>query len=422
MQGKVRIAAVCCLIIFILFSGSMLQQSLPTSDNHSDTFNSPFPRHIYSVPSGGMTVQLTASVALSESQFDVLQHLTTQFEEEYPQIQIQLEQTAYPMSLEALIHQLQLGTASDVILVPNDWVNDLAAMGLLTHIPSELSMHSEREHFSAVISQLRWNGYTWGVPKDVEPYALAYNEPIMQQFGISPENLQRMDGLIQYIQSLAAGNAVGDGHVISLQVEDSKAILNFLMPYYVLWQKEQQSAEMQLESLIQASHEGEDAAASFRVEAGDVKEWLEEGQFALTVIPASQVRLLQSTSFQSSPLPAAEQGGSSGIVSGHSFVVTAGSEAKEEALLWLNQVTSVQAQLEFYDAGGAFPTLKSAYEQADWKDALEPIRDELERGQSLPGKPGTAQKMTDFSVMWSKFAEGEISANALFGAIESIIN
>lgn len=119
---------------------------------------------------------LRAAVSMKEEEFAVLQKLTSQYMEGHPGVSIKLENIPSRDAFVKLKKQSQLGEAPDIMLLDNAWVNELAALGFLLPVDEYFTTEQQAQMIPLLMNQMKWNGYIWGIPKDVDPYILAWNK------------------------------------------------------------------------------------------------------------------------------------------------------------------------------------------------------------------------------------------------------
>ncbi|MNJ42432.1 hypothetical protein D3C77_374030 [compost metagenome] len=67
----------------------------------------------------------------------------------------------------------------------NEWVRQFASLGFLLPTDRYFSGSLNGELLSNVLAQNEWNGFTWGVPLDVDPYVIVYNVNALKRLGFT---------------------------------------------------------------------------------------------------------------------------------------------------------------------------------------------------------------------------------------------
>lgn len=141
-----------------------------------------------------------APVTLRYALWDPLQQpayaaCAEQFMARYPYITIAIEQTDWPEYWENLDQQLVDGTAPDVFVNHTTRLSDMAAAGYLTDIQPLVQRDGLVD--SIFIGRLPrlWirAGVRYGLPKDWDTIALVYNKALLDQSGVSLEELNTLD-------------------------------------------------------------------------------------------------------------------------------------------------------------------------------------------------------------------------------------
>ncbi|HEY0827936.1 MAG TPA: extracellular solute-binding protein, partial [Bacilli bacterium] len=120
---------------------------------------------------------LKVALSMEPGEFSLLQSLTYEFESTHPEIDVELENLPKSGIYRIYKRNAQLGNATDIMLLDNIWINEFAALGYLSHrIDEFFSSELQSQQIEDVMSQVKWNGYIWGVPKDVDPYVMVWNK------------------------------------------------------------------------------------------------------------------------------------------------------------------------------------------------------------------------------------------------------
>lgn len=127
-------------------------------------------------------IHLTATVHLSQMQFEALKERNDRFSKEHPYIQVQLENIDVKQAYTILKEHAKAGLSSDIMLLDYIWTNEFAASGYLSH---ELDSYIPMK-VSAASPYTVWNGYSWAVPSYYDPYVMVMNNPVFQDYGSYP--------------------------------------------------------------------------------------------------------------------------------------------------------------------------------------------------------------------------------------------
>lgn len=129
---------------------------------------------------GGNVIK--ASVAMEPKEFELFSRLSKQYSEQHEGVRIQLENVPVKEAYEKWKKAGQLGEAPDLMLLDNNWVQEFAALGFLQPVGDFFSSDQQNGRIGTLMNQVKWNGYIWGVPRDVDPYILAWNKKTAAQY------------------------------------------------------------------------------------------------------------------------------------------------------------------------------------------------------------------------------------------------
>jgi multiple sugar transport system substrate-binding protein len=117
---------------------------------------------------------LKVTVSMQPTEFAILQKQSLEYTTAHADIKVELNNItdAYTVLKKAN----QLGDAPDLMLLDNHWVNEFAALGFL-HPMDEFFTGDQQSHgIASLMNQVKWNGYLWAIPKDVDPYIIVWNK------------------------------------------------------------------------------------------------------------------------------------------------------------------------------------------------------------------------------------------------------
>ena len=140
------------------------------------------------------------------------------FEEENPDIDVEIEHVAYADYFDKLRTDVAGGSADDIFWVNNSYFGAYADNGNLLNIDETLGAEAKQAWEPKVVEQFTRDGALWGVPQLTDAgIALYYNRALLDQAGIAPEQLNTLtwspdsaqDTFLPVLQKLtrdAAGN------------------------------------------------------------------------------------------------------------------------------------------------------------------------------------------------------------------------
>lgn len=117
-------------------------------------------------------VELTVELAVRPEEFRAFEALNEAYMSAMPGVTVRLTRVEGEPH-EKWLKQAATGIAADLLLLDNDWVQRFASRGALQ--PVDLAELLDGRAANGPWSEsVRWNGYDWAVPKDVDPYVWAY--------------------------------------------------------------------------------------------------------------------------------------------------------------------------------------------------------------------------------------------------------
>lgn len=128
--------------------------------------------------------KITVTVQMGNSEFLALQQMNEVFMQNHD-YEVELINNEIEPTYDKLQTQLELSEASDVLLIDNEWVRQFASLGFLLPTDRYFSGSLNGELLSNVLAQNEWNGFTWGVPLDVDPYVIVYNIGALKRLGFT---------------------------------------------------------------------------------------------------------------------------------------------------------------------------------------------------------------------------------------------
>ncbi|MNW29427.1 Bacterial extracellular solute-binding protein [compost metagenome] len=369
---------------------------------------------------------IKVAVQLPDNEFVRLQHMTKQFMEDHP-VEVELMNMPANEDYHELMRQLELGESPDVLLLDNTWVRNFAVDGYLMPAENYYSGALAGEVLSASLVQNEWNGYVWGVPFDVDPYVWVYNRSRFNSMMGSefPVTKNEWANLIEkYTQS-------------SEPLPADFLAFDFTDPYAsmsLIWQlggqvKQNSSASpfeqnenidyavQQLDKLrshlINLNEESETS--------GGIWDKLNQGEIAAALVRYTEVSKNYS-SWMKIIFAGPDDVKEAMWVSGRSYVVSARSDNKEAAGLWITEMTTQIKQRQWIEMTDHLPVFKNMYYQASRNGLPDDIPVSLINGKksSIPVGAALPSQMKLFSELSNTFYNGGFSSNQFLSEIYNI--
>lgn len=300
------------------------------------------------------------SVSLPADQFRQLVGLNRNFMMKYPHIQVQLaneeaEDRAYGLWTE----QSQQGTASDIMLLDNGLVIPFAVEGFLKPADSIMTGDMLSDQMTGLLDPLRWNGYLWGVPKDVNPYVVVWNGDLLTKAGLK-------EPPTDWAAYQTAAAKVMEWNAETSIVNWSAGDLYQQLVWLGTFQTDQSDhinlrkiTEKQADQLkwLQAVERN---VSRISMEAtGELNEALLGNKLLAAILPwdvyeklSEKVRgkLVFDRNHILFPW-----------LNGRSYVISSKSKVEEEAMLWIREMTDINNQQQTYEQSKQLPARASLY-------------------------------------------------------------
>lgn len=126
--------------------------------------------------------ELTVEVAMGEREYRDLVAQNEEFMRDHPDILIELQRINPNQAYSAYKTSSQLEQAADIMLISNEWVIEFASSGYLLPADAAYAGKALAEQFDALAAPLKWNGYLWGVPRDMDPFVLVWNQDMLHEW------------------------------------------------------------------------------------------------------------------------------------------------------------------------------------------------------------------------------------------------
>ncbi|MBA9085212.1 ABC-type glycerol-3-phosphate transport system substrate-binding protein [Fontibacillus solani] len=369
---------------------------------------------------------IKVAVQLPDNEFVRLQHMTKQFMEDHP-VEVELMNMPANEDYHELMRQLELGESPDVLLLDNTWVRNFAVDGYLMPAENYYSGALAGEVLSASLAQNEWNGYVWGVPFDVDPYVWVYNRSrfnsmmgsefpvtknewanLIEKYTQSSEPLPADFLAFDFTDPYASMSLIWQlGGQVELNSSASPFEQNENIDYAV------QQLDKLRSHLINLNEESETS--------GGIWDKLNQGDIAAALVRYTEVSKNYSSWMKiifAGPDDAKEMM----WVSGRSYVVSARSDNKEAAGLWITEMTTQIKQRQWIEVTDHLPVFKNMYYQASRNGLPDDIPISLINGKksSIPVGAALPSQMKLFSELSNTFYNGGFSSNQFLSEIYNI--
>src|SRR5690606_23811358 len=123
-----------------------------------------------------MQEKLKIAVSMDTLEYLKLVALSLEFEAYNQNIKVELDPRDKAEAYDYYKRAAQMGDAPDIMLLDNAWVNEFAALGYVTQLDEVWTSNMNEVQIAPMVSQVKWNGLLWAVPKEVDPYVLVWHK------------------------------------------------------------------------------------------------------------------------------------------------------------------------------------------------------------------------------------------------------
>jgi ABC-type glycerol-3-phosphate transport system substrate-binding protein len=357
------------------------------------------------------TQPLTVNVSVGAVEFARLLEWNERFMEEHAGLKVDVQHVAPPDEYDWLSRQLKTGQAADIVLAANEWIGEWATNGLLLNVDEFFKGDEQARHFPQLIRQMSWNGYIWGVPKEVDPYILVWNESALREAGWSYPPRTR-ENLLELEQVFREQGRVG----LYVDVKDPYALAS----YWSVMQNESVPAwdELLNQESFAETQEGADEVEEKEKEKRATWSLLNEGRIAMMIAPYSDYSRFRTEHLHIMPVNGLDsfsvEPQASGWLKGKSFAIPAGSDKKSAALEWIRFMTQEAVQLELMASGSGLPANIDAYRSDVFRNLpqREALLQAIEQGAAFPLHPDLPLALRQHALDLDKLMNGEWTEEA----------
>ncbi|MEV5025045.1 extracellular solute-binding protein [Paenibacillus sp. LPE1-1-1.1] len=369
------------------------------------------------------------NVSLPDSQFKELQELNRNFMMKYPHIQAKItNEPSKDGAYDLWSLQSQQGEAADIILLDNGWVRPFAVRGFLKPADSVMTGDSLSDQLTGLLDPLKWNGYLWGIPKDLNPYTIVWSSPLLAEAGLK--------------EPPADWNAYQAAAFKIIELHPQASIVNWSvgdLQQQIVWLAAFQSEPSRMLNVLPVNAAQALQLAWFQeLESkisrinGDERERLDEAfqknQLLAAIIPWNEYEELKEAT-RNKLIVDRDQ-----IIypwlNGRSYVISSSSESEEEAMIWIQEMTDINNQQISYDRTGQLPARASLYAfngslqskqthipPAWWKKVLDTKKTDAQLANPDPLWP---EKWRQREHLWKTFSVNRFEIAAYLEALEAL--
>lgn len=373
--------------------------------------------------------EIHVNVSLPEDQYSVLLQANQRFMMKYPYIHVKLTneeelRTAYGLWKR----QSQQGIAADVMLLDNGFVKPFAVRGYLKAVDRLVTGDSTADQMAGLLEPLKWNGYLWGKPKDVSPYIVVWSRELLEKAGLQEPPAD----WAAYQQTAAALIGIDRGiHILNWSGGDYIQQIGWLARF-----------QPELSNLINLNPPSDSQSEQLlwlqsmeghisRLDTASAPEWTKafrEGKLLAAILPWD-VYMELGSAVQKGLIVDKEQVNFSWL-NGRSFVISSGTAAEEEAMLWIGEMTDIHHQRSTYERFGRLPVSASLYasgvgsmsEQSEAPPAwLKKVLEAKQPDDQLPlADPDWPDKWLQLEREWRQFSSDGLRLDAFVETLRNL--
>ncbi|CAH0119582.1 ABC transporter substrate-binding protein [Paenibacillus sp. CECT 9249] len=339
--------------------------------------------------------ELHVTVQMDPLDFTVLNQMNMEYMERN-NVKVYLENIPPESAYTEMKRAARIGDAADVMLLDSEWIREFAVSGYILPVDSYFSSVASNEALDVVMNMVKWNGYIWAVPKDVDPYVFVWNESLLRELGANrlPADREAWLDLLHRLDE-----AADRSYLLALQPEDPYSFVSLLRRLGPTG-----DAIPLLEAIQPYLY------ISIQDDRG-AWELMKEGKLLGFVSTWSQAMKQKVRGIQIEPASPERAGGELWIAS-RSFAVFAGSKQEEEAKRWILEMTSPETQREWLEKTDGLPAIKAEYAGLNPQMYPAALRERMisAADQGIAASPELAEQMAALSKLVRQFVQKKTPA------------
>lgn len=357
---------------------------------------------------------------------EVLDELAAQFEEENPDVSIEVTAVPWESAHDRIATAIAGGETPDVTMLGTTWVGEFASSGAFEPTPD--GVVDESEFFEGSAETAKVDGTTYGVPWYVDTRVLYYRTDLAEAAGVeAPTTWEEYRTFVQGLQSAGAVDGV------SLQPGGLDSWMN-LVP--LVWQQGgdimNENGEFQFtsEEWVTALEEyksffDEGLAKPVRLETGEIEQEFIDGTVGAFFSGPFHVSLLLeqggeefADKFAIAMVPGEESRTS--FTGGGNLAVFEDAENRDAAWKFVRWLSQPETQVAWYEISTDLPSVQSAYDDPAIADNeyLAVFGEQLADSKAPPTIPTWAQISAVIDQQLEQVVRGGVSVEDALAAIQ----
>jgi multiple sugar transport system substrate-binding protein len=357
---------------------------------------------------------------------EVVAELLREFEREWPDVRVQVEQLPWSAAHEKLLTAFAGDATPDLAQLGNTWLPEFVALGALEPLDARASGRDgidARDYFGGIWDTNVIDGRLYGVPWYVDTRLLFYRRDLLAQAGFEappqswPQWLQMMQGIKRVVGPAKFAVLLPLNEydpLVALSLQQGEALLreggrwgNFrgagfrrTLDFYLSLYEQRLAPPASSNEIANVWNEFARGYFSFYITGP----W-NIGEFGRR-LPAE----LQGA-WATAPLPGPTGPGAS-VAGGSSLALFAKSRRKEAAWALVSYLSRPAVQQRFRQLTGNLPPRRAAWDDAELKADVHTLafRDQLERVRPVPQVPEWERIATELRVVLEQVVHGKLPA------------
>lgn len=361
-------------------------------------------------------------------EIEVLNDAIKQFEEDNPNIKVNVQQQPYDGAVEKYITAAQGGEGPDVMRVPNDRLGSLAYFDLIDPLDEYISVPLKAKYVDMAMNAMTYNGHIYALPASYDCMALVYNKNMLEEYGYS-EPPATLDEMVQMAENMTKGNKYG----IVIPITDPYWWFPFQAAYGGSVFDASNNPTINSEASVNATSFLMNLEKKYHVvpEGGVDKTTMlslfTEGKAAMIVTGPWDLGNIKAAEINYGIAPMPENSGtglpSAPMVGVKGYVISKASEHKVESYELIKYLTSAKVEERFALVSNTLPSIKSVYTSPDIRNNsdLQGFLAQAEKGQLMPTIPEMSAVWGPLTTALQAVYTGELDAKKAIEKAQSDI-
>jgi multiple sugar transport system substrate-binding protein len=364
---------------------------------------------------------------------EAIAKLIPDFEREYPQIHVKVQQLPLTAAHQKLLTAIAGGSTPDISQLGNTWIPEVAALNAIEPLQQRVAQSKviqPDDYFASIWSTNVIDGTLYGVPWYVDTRLLFYRVDLLKQAGFDHppktwNEWRQMLAATSHPDRKIYGALLPTNEfeqLLSLALQQDDPILRDNNRYGNF----RSAGFKRALSFYVDTFKLHQAPAITNVEAGNPWSEFGRGVYAFYFsgpwnIGEFRKRLPaeQQDDWSTAALPGPDGPGASNA-GGSSLVIFNTSRHKEQAWKLIEYLSRPDIQQRFYDLLGDMPPRRSSWEGGALRDdpKARAFREQLERVKPLPPIPEWERIVTEMQLVAAQAVAGELTVDQAAGEID----